>query len=51
MATKRGQFIPRQYQNSGVNALWQAFAERSGHINPLCVMPTGTGYFAPFTSV
>ncbi|WP_347220238.1 hypothetical protein [Chryseobacterium sp.] len=36
-------FIPRDYQHAAINYLWQAFAERSGHINPLMVLPTGTG--------
>lgn len=44
----KGKFIPRPYQEAAVNYLWQAFAERSGHINPLIVMATGTGHFAPF---
>lgn len=39
----KGKFIPRPYQDAAVNYLWQAFAERSGHINPLIVMATGTG--------
>ena len=39
----KGKFLPRDYQHAAVNKLWQAFAERSGHINPLIVMPTGTG--------
>jgi DNA repair protein RadD len=36
-------FIPRDYQHAAINYLWQAFAERSGHINPLMVLPVGTG--------
>lgn len=39
----KGTFIPRPYQNAAVNYLWQSFAERSGHIDPLIVMATGTG--------
>lgn len=37
------QFVPRDYQHAAVNYLWQAFAEHSKHIDPLIVMPTGTG--------
>lgn len=37
------QYIPRDYQHAAVNYLWQAFAERSGVVNPLLVMPTGVG--------
>lgn len=36
-------FIPRPYQASAINSLWQSFAERSGHINPILILPTGVG--------
>lgn len=39
----KGKFIPRPYQEAAINYLWQAFAERNGHINPLMVLATGTG--------
>jgi hypothetical protein len=43
----KGKFIPRDYQDAAVNKLWQAFAERSCHINPMLILPTGTGHLAP----
>lgn len=39
----RKPFLERDYQHAAVNYLWQAFAERSGVVNPLVIMPTGTG--------
>lgn len=40
-------FVARPYQDAAINYLWQAFAENSKHIDPLMILPTGTGYFAP----
>lgn len=36
-------FMPRDYQHAAVNYLWQSFAENSRHIDPLMILPTGTG--------